>query len=961
MEYKLGYEDDGYPRGVSPAHMAATLRVIVGMARAQGATTSVDPAAVLEGWGPSAHEARKTAGARLAIEAAWGHGKDVGPDRAPRSDPAAWVGAASAAETAEADAPCLQAGAAGQFVCLTLGIRAGQETGAADWEELRVAVIGDESCGKSTLVSVMTQGGLDDGCGLKRIQVFRHFHEVEAGRTSAISEQILGFDRAGRVVDSGGREVAAAGDGGAAEAAAGAGHGSSAAAGIRRQEHVAPPSWAELVGMCLGGRVVVFSDTGGHERYAKTAMLGLLGRAPDLALLVIDATKGLTRRAKERLGVVLALRLPVVVVITKSDAVPVGRVRRVASSMLRLMRSHGVERRAHFVDGTAPDARPQDGAGMPLTGACGGGGGGGGGQGRSSPGTAAEDGEGSSPRRRDSADARGDQAGLGEPLACPSAVVAPSFSTGSAESFGSARVDRPRRGINSAADARAVVAAAAATMPGSAEAAAGEASGERIAARFRENASAVVPVIAASSVTGAGLRTLRSFLRAARRQPGWAAAAKGRSTVLLNAAWDVASVKRGLVVSGVVVSGRVVVGDELVLGPDGLGRFTPARVSSIQSLRRPVAAVEAGRSASFALEAQVAQGGEAARAAAGAAAEGAAGPAATHHRRATAPDPPAAAAAAAAAALARAQEEAAAAAAMDELDGMGMGLLGADSDEDSDEDSDGDSKEECRAEGPGDDDGIGGSREESSAASAVAAPATAGAEGAARQGRPLHREAYRRGMVLASPLLHPRAMRRFEAELVVLRHPTALRPGANVAVFVRTIRQNAVVEALEPIVDEPGHGSVLGAVPEHGGGAASGQAAAGGLAIDGDLSLSSAVMPSSRSVSAPQSGSSADAVSRARSEAFRRRLRMGARTGDRCTVRLRWQHHPEYVTVGAAILIREGRIRAIGRVTAVGGAAGVKTAPSHRHTPFAQLPDATAPARRPLGLSRRASINVVDD
>lgn len=60
--------------------------------------------------------------------------------------------------------------------------------------ELRVAVMGNENAGKSTLLGVLTQGELDDGRGRARLNMFRHLHEVQSGRTSSISHEIVGFD-----------------------------------------------------------------------------------------------------------------------------------------------------------------------------------------------------------------------------------------------------------------------------------------------------------------------------------------------------------------------------------------------------------------------------------------------------------------------------------------------------------------------------------------------------------------------------------------------------------------------------------------------------------------------------------------------------------------------------------------------------------------------------------------------
>lgn len=57
-----------------------------------------------------------------------------------------------------------------------------------------MAVMGSADAGKSTLLGVLTQGQLDNGRGRARLNMFRHLHEVQSGRTSSISHEILGFD-----------------------------------------------------------------------------------------------------------------------------------------------------------------------------------------------------------------------------------------------------------------------------------------------------------------------------------------------------------------------------------------------------------------------------------------------------------------------------------------------------------------------------------------------------------------------------------------------------------------------------------------------------------------------------------------------------------------------------------------------------------------------------------------------
>lgn len=56
--------------------------------------------------------------------------------------------------------------------------------------------------GKSTMLGVLVKGDLDDGRGKARVNLFRHKHELESGRTSSVGMEIMGFDTHGDVVAS---------------------------------------------------------------------------------------------------------------------------------------------------------------------------------------------------------------------------------------------------------------------------------------------------------------------------------------------------------------------------------------------------------------------------------------------------------------------------------------------------------------------------------------------------------------------------------------------------------------------------------------------------------------------------------------------------------------------------------------------------------------------------------------
>ena len=65
--------------------------------------------------------------------------------------------------------------------------------------DLKLAVLGNVDAGKSTLLGVLTHGELENGHGRSRLNLFRHLHEIQSGRTSSISHEIIGFNNIGQV------------------------------------------------------------------------------------------------------------------------------------------------------------------------------------------------------------------------------------------------------------------------------------------------------------------------------------------------------------------------------------------------------------------------------------------------------------------------------------------------------------------------------------------------------------------------------------------------------------------------------------------------------------------------------------------------------------------------------------------------------------------------------------------
>ena len=134
--------------------------------------------------------------------------------------------------------------------------------------DLRIAICGNVDSGKSTLTGVLTTGVLDNGRGSMRQSVFKHKHEIDTGRTSSISQQIIGYDAQGCIVNY-------KSEGG------GFGH-------VLSNHQIADAS----------SKIVTLFDLAGHERYLKTTVFGMTGSIPDYAALVLSANNGVQRMTK---------------------------------------------------------------------------------------------------------------------------------------------------------------------------------------------------------------------------------------------------------------------------------------------------------------------------------------------------------------------------------------------------------------------------------------------------------------------------------------------------------------------------------------------------------------------------------------------------------------------------------------------------------------------------------------
>lgn len=181
--------------------------------------------------------------------------------------------------------------------------------------ETRIAVVGNVDAGKSTMLGVLVKGNLDDGRGKARVNLFRHKHELESGRTSSVGMEIMGYDTRGDIVASNvpGRKL----------------------------------TWSEIG--TRSAKVISFTDLAGHERYLRTTVFGLLSSSPNYCLLMVAANNGLIGMSKEHLGIALALNVPVMVVITKIDICPPQILEETITQITRILKSPGARKIPIFI------------------------------------------------------------------------------------------------------------------------------------------------------------------------------------------------------------------------------------------------------------------------------------------------------------------------------------------------------------------------------------------------------------------------------------------------------------------------------------------------------------------------------------------------------------------------------------------------------------------------------------
>ncbi len=175
--------------------------------------------------------------------------------------------------------------------------------------DIRIATVGNVDAGKSTIIGVLENGELDDGRGAARSRVVRYLHELESGRTSSINTTVIGFGIDGEIIN---------------------------------HDKVKSPTDFELLERSI--KTISFVDLAGHEKYLKTTIKGLTGLNPQYALLTVSANQGVLQMTKEHLGLVIALKIPFFILLTKVDIAPDNIRKRTITDLKKLLKIPGVSK-----------------------------------------------------------------------------------------------------------------------------------------------------------------------------------------------------------------------------------------------------------------------------------------------------------------------------------------------------------------------------------------------------------------------------------------------------------------------------------------------------------------------------------------------------------------------------------------------------------------------------------------
>lgn len=207
--------------------------------------------------------------------------------------------------------------------------------------ETKFGIAGHVDCGKSTLLGVLSSGELDNGRGSARLTVMKHAHERERGQSSSVTQEIIGFDESGRLVNE----------------------------KLAKKSHTGGKiPWEDIV---KGSKkIVTFFDLAGHLKYLNHTIRGLSSNELDYVLIIVGANmveavsadpeaskekrKETLNMTKEHLELGLSLGMKCIVAVTKIDMVETSIKDKTVKELKRLIKSKFAHYSVDSMDNVKP-------------------------------------------------------------------------------------------------------------------------------------------------------------------------------------------------------------------------------------------------------------------------------------------------------------------------------------------------------------------------------------------------------------------------------------------------------------------------------------------------------------------------------------------------------------------------------------------------------------------------------
>jgi GTPase len=160
--------------------------------------------------------------------------------------------------------------------------------------DIKICIGGSVDAGKSTVIGVLTKNVLDNGRGYARSLILKTKHEIESGRTSKISFNYIKYPEE--------------------------------------------------------DKTITLIDLAGHEKYLKTTLYGILGSFVDYGIVVIGSNMGVNRITEEHLSILLYLKIPIIIFLTKIDMSPKEVYDTTKLQIKKLFNGKMFKRELNFID-----------------------------------------------------------------------------------------------------------------------------------------------------------------------------------------------------------------------------------------------------------------------------------------------------------------------------------------------------------------------------------------------------------------------------------------------------------------------------------------------------------------------------------------------------------------------------------------------------------------------------------